>query len=260
MMGGQATEQGDCSRFKGIIPHSCQKKPTIVDFLPGTPYNQQIANCCKGGVISSWIQDPANAASSFQITVGQAGTSNKTVRLPKNFTLQAPGPGYTCGQAKIVKPSKFFSTPDKRRVTQALSKLFSHSFLLLDGHIFVLFRKLEFQFHFLYLTGNESHFWLIFSWEIFINDSVEEREFKPYQLPIGLWERKWWGDYAVGYLMFCLTKPFLKDAMHNCACRLSPRHMMFILCIQSFCRAKQNNPQPDQFREPWIGEDISLWE
>ncbi|KAK6128169.1 hypothetical protein DH2020_038088 [Rehmannia glutinosa] len=79
MMGGQATEQGDCSRFKGTIPHSCKKSPTIVDLLPGTPYNQQIANCCKAGVISSWVQDPSNAASSFQLSVGQAGTSNKTV-------------------------------------------------------------------------------------------------------------------------------------------------------------------------------------
>ncbi|KAL1553414.1 COBRA-like protein 1 [Salvia divinorum] len=116
--GAQATEQGDCSRFKGNIPHSCLKTPTIVDLLPGTPYNQQSANCCKGGVISSWVQDPANSASSFQLSVGQAGTTNKTVRQPVNFTLLAPGPGYTCGPAKIVKPTRFLS-PDKRRTTQA---------------------------------------------------------------------------------------------------------------------------------------------
>ncbi|GLT46356.1 hypothetical protein SLA2020_201170 [Shorea laevis] len=119
MMGGQTTEQGDCSRFKGTIPHCCKKDPTVVDLLPGTPYNQQIANCCKGGVINSWAQDPATAAASFQLSVGQAGTTNKTVRVPKNFTLKAPGPGYTCGPAKIVKPSKFI-TADKRRFTQAL--------------------------------------------------------------------------------------------------------------------------------------------
>ncbi|XP_059451486.1 COBRA-like protein 1 [Corylus avellana] len=119
MVGGQATEQGDCSRFKGNIPHCCKKSPTIVDLLPGAPYNMQIANCCKGGVLSSWTQDPANAAGSFQLSVGAAGTSNKTVRMPKNFTLKTPGPGYTCGVAKLVKPSKFF-TADKRRVTQAL--------------------------------------------------------------------------------------------------------------------------------------------
>ncbi|XP_051140942.1 protein COBRA-like [Andrographis paniculata] len=119
MMGGQTTEQGDCSRFKGSIPHCCKKDPTVVDLLPGTPYNQQIANCCKGGVINSWVQDPANAASSFQISVGAAGTTNKTVRVPKNFTLRAPGPGYTCGPAKVGKPTKFVST-DGRRTTQAM--------------------------------------------------------------------------------------------------------------------------------------------
>ncbi|KAK4740922.1 hypothetical protein SAY87_024510 [Trapa incisa] len=119
MVGGQATEQGDCSRYKGNIPHCCKKDPTIVDLLPGTPYNQQIANCCKGGVISSWVQDPTNAASSFQLSVGAAGTTNKTVKLPKNLTLKTPGPGYTCGPAKIVRPTTFF-TQDKRRTTQAM--------------------------------------------------------------------------------------------------------------------------------------------
>jgi len=39
--------------------------------------------------------------------------------LPRNFTLRAPGPGYTCGPAKIVRPTQFITT-DKRRVTQAL--------------------------------------------------------------------------------------------------------------------------------------------
>ncbi|MBA0686487.1 hypothetical protein Goari_014087 [Gossypium aridum] len=120
MMGGETTEQGDCSRFKGNnIPHCCNKHPTVVDLLPGTPYNQQIANCCKGGVLNSWAQDPATAASSFQLSVGQSGTTNKTVRVPVNFTLKAPGPGYTCGPAKIVKPSRFV-TRDGRRETQAM--------------------------------------------------------------------------------------------------------------------------------------------
>ncbi|KAL5739257.1 hypothetical protein ACOSP7_028169 [Xanthoceras sorbifolium] len=119
MVGGQTTQQGDCSRYKGNIPHCCKKNPTVVDLMPGTPYNQQIANCCRGGVLNSWVQDPATALSSFQLSVGAAGTSNKTVGVPKNFTLKAPGPGYTCGPAKIVKPSKFVSA-DKRRITQAL--------------------------------------------------------------------------------------------------------------------------------------------
>ncbi|WVZ09898.1 hypothetical protein V8G54_014428 [Vigna mungo] len=119
VVGGQTTEQGDCSRFKGNIPHCCKKDPTVVDLLPGTPYNQQIANCCTGGVLTSWAQDPEHAITSFQLSVGSAGTTNKTVKLPRNFTLKAPGPGYTCGPAKIVKPTKFI-TKDKRRTTQAL--------------------------------------------------------------------------------------------------------------------------------------------
>ncbi|KAK8686233.1 hypothetical protein V6N13_125260 [Hibiscus sabdariffa] len=119
MVGAQATEQGDCSKFKGNVPHCCKRNPTVVDLLPGVPYNQQIANCCKGGVVSSWGQDSSAAVSSFQLSVGLSGTSNKTVKLPLNFTLLGPGLGYTCSQAKIV-PSTVFLTPDGRRKTQAL--------------------------------------------------------------------------------------------------------------------------------------------
>ena len=125
MVGAQTTEQGDCSKFKANIPHCCEKTPTVVDLLPGVPYNQQIANCCKAGVVAAWGQDPAGSVSSFQVSVGQAGTSNKTVKLPKNFTLLGPGPGYTCGPAKIV-PSTIYLTPDHRRKTQAMSMSLLH--------------------------------------------------------------------------------------------------------------------------------------
>lgn len=121
MVGAQATEQGDCSKFKGIVPHCCKRNPKISDFLPGVPYNQQFSNCCKGGVLASWGQDPTTSVSAFQVSVGLAGTSNKTVKLPKNFTLLGPGPGYTCGPAKKV-PSTLFLTADRRRRTQALSE------------------------------------------------------------------------------------------------------------------------------------------
>ena len=121
MVGAQTTEQGDCSKFKGNVPHCCKKIPTVVDLLPGVPYNQQFSNCCKGGVVGAWGQDPSSAVSQFQVSVGLAGTTNKTVKLPKNFTLLGPGPGYSCGPAKIV-PSTVFLTTDKRRKTQALSK------------------------------------------------------------------------------------------------------------------------------------------
>eukprot|EP00252_Welwitschia_mirabilis_P006430 TRINITY_DN17318_c0_g1_i1.p1 TRINITY_DN17318_c0_g1~~TRINITY_DN17318_c0_g1_i1.p1 ORF type:complete len:421 (-),score=27.27 TRINITY_DN17318_c0_g1_i1:30-1112(-) len=119
MVGAQAKEQGDCSRYKGTIPHCCMKTPTIVDLLPGVPYNQQVANCCRGGVISSYLQDPKTSVSSFQIVVGNAGTNNKTVRAPRNFTLTAPGGGYSCSAAKKVTPSKYLSQ-DGRRYTQVL--------------------------------------------------------------------------------------------------------------------------------------------
>ena len=121
MMGAQATEQGDCSRYRNSPPHCCQKTPTIIDLLPGTPYNQQIANCCTGGVINP------GAHSSFQVSVGKAGNTNKTVKLPVNFTLLAPGHGYKCGPAAIGKRTKFI-TPDGRRVTQAMSKYYKSYF------------------------------------------------------------------------------------------------------------------------------------
>ncbi|KAL9685857.1 hypothetical protein QQ045_023311 [Rhodiola kirilowii] len=141
IVGAQTTEQGDCSKFKGNIPHCCQRTPSVVDLLPGVPYNQQIANCCKGGVVASWGQDPAAAVSAFQVSVGLAGTSNKTVKLPKNFTLLGPGPGYTCGPAKVV-PSTVFLSPDRRRKTQALSKypcfrnLFLHFMFRVEKYFF----------------------------------------------------------------------------------------------------------------------------
>ncbi|KAK9021303.1 hypothetical protein V6N11_011301 [Hibiscus sabdariffa] len=119
MVGAQITEQGDCSKFKGNVPHCCMRKPVVVDLLPGVPYNQQFSNCCKAGVVSAWGQDPTNSVSAFQVSVGLAGTSNKTVKLPTNFTLLGPGTGYTCGPAKVV-PSTVYLTPDHRRKTQAL--------------------------------------------------------------------------------------------------------------------------------------------
>lgn len=123
IVGAQAVEQGDCSKFKLNIPHSCKRDPAVVDLLPNPPFNQQFANCCKGGMVAAWGQDPSAAVSQFQITVGLSGTSNKTVKLPKNFTLLGPGPGYTCGPAKLV-PSTRFLTPDGLRRSQALSEFF----------------------------------------------------------------------------------------------------------------------------------------
>ncbi|KAI3518079.1 hypothetical protein L1887_06459 [Cichorium endivia] len=67
MRGAEATEQGNCSAYLGKpqLPHSCEREPAIIDLLPGTPYNMQVQNCCKGGVLSSFIQDPENSMSTF---------------------------------------------------------------------------------------------------------------------------------------------------------------------------------------------------
>lgn len=127
MVGAQVTAQGDCSKFKANIPHSCKKTPSVVDLLPGVPMNQRFSDCCKSGVMASWGQDPSAAVSAFQLSVGHSGTSNKTVTPPKNFYLLGPGPGYTCSAATIVPPSVSFS-PDGRRTTQAMSKFTSSIF------------------------------------------------------------------------------------------------------------------------------------
>ncbi|XP_030459339.1 COBRA-like protein 6 isoform X2 [Syzygium oleosum] len=122
MAGAQATLQGNCSRFMGNLPHSCEKKPVIVDLLPGAPYNMQVANCCKGGVLSSLIQDPSKYGATFQMSVGAASTYNASntsslYSIPANFTIELPG--YTCGPPREVPPSRFTSDGG-RRWTQAI--------------------------------------------------------------------------------------------------------------------------------------------
>ncbi|KAJ8513473.1 hypothetical protein OPV22_003907 [Ensete ventricosum] len=117
MRGAEATNQGNCSKFKGdSIPHCCEKSPTIVDLPPGTPYNMQTKNCCRGGVLSSLAQDPSLAKASFQMTMESANISSPATGKPSNFTLGIPG--YTCSNATVVAPSKF--QVDKQRTTQAL--------------------------------------------------------------------------------------------------------------------------------------------
>ncbi|KAK9906215.1 hypothetical protein M0R45_002715 [Rubus argutus] len=50
---------------------------------------------------------------------GLVGMAAMTVFPPENFTLEAPGPGYTCGPAHVVNPSRY-PYADGRRHTQAL--------------------------------------------------------------------------------------------------------------------------------------------
>jgi hypothetical protein len=114
-MGAQATEKGNCSKFGGITIDSCKTHPTIIDSIPG-----DIGNCCKGGVLSAWSQDPTKAVSLFQINVG-VNHPRKTLKVPpQNFTFKVPGQDYTCEPTKIVKPTRYTY---KKMVSHALSKL-----------------------------------------------------------------------------------------------------------------------------------------
>lgn len=121
MLGAQTTMQGDCSMFhSNPLPHCCDRRPVVIDLLPLPPESMRIANCCKGGVLPSFGQDPENALAVFQVAVGGAGNTNTTVVLPENFTLSSSssGPGYTCSPAMQVPKSQFLA-PDGRRSTEA---------------------------------------------------------------------------------------------------------------------------------------------
>lgn len=118
MWGAEATEQGNCTRFRGgQLPHSCEKKPSIVDLMPGAPYNLQVSNCCKGGVLTSLIQDPTKHLSSFRMIVGAVSNNGTDINMPENFTLGLPG--YTCGNPFEVSATRF-RQDGGRRYTQAL--------------------------------------------------------------------------------------------------------------------------------------------
>ncbi|KAA8545494.1 hypothetical protein F0562_020278 [Nyssa sinensis] len=128
MWGAEATEQGNCSAFKGgQLPHCCDKEPVIIDLLPGAPYNKQVANCCKGGVISSMTQDPDKYLAAFQMNIGVSSTNTSSTSMPAgNFALGLPG--YTCGDPDEVPPSKFMED-NGRRKTQAVGSLAAFSFV-----------------------------------------------------------------------------------------------------------------------------------
>ncbi|CAI9103801.1 OLC1v1002359C1 [Oldenlandia corymbosa var. corymbosa] len=124
MTGAETTEQGNCSAFKSKqLPHCCDRQPVIVDLLPGAPFNKQVANCCKGGVLSSMTQNPSKYGASFQMTIGSFnasvnGTTGEALTgFPQNFSIGLPG--YTCGEPLQVPPSKFIEDRGRRR-TQAL--------------------------------------------------------------------------------------------------------------------------------------------
>ncbi|KAG5525837.1 hypothetical protein RHGRI_032206 [Rhododendron griersonianum] len=98
ILGAESTEQGNCpAALRGKnLPHCCDKQPVIIDLLPSAPFNSRVANCCKGGVLSSFTQDPGKSGAAFQMSIGDPSlTSGNNIIKPENFTLGLPG--YTCG-------------------------------------------------------------------------------------------------------------------------------------------------------------------
>ncbi|XP_027338064.1 COBRA-like protein 6 [Abrus precatorius] len=118
ILGAEATEQGNCSRFRGQQkPHCCEKEPVIVDLMAGAPYNMQSANCCKGGVLTSITQDVTKHGATFQMNYMKASVGDTgAFSMPENFTLGIPG--YSCGTPFQVPPTKF--TKDGHRWQQVL--------------------------------------------------------------------------------------------------------------------------------------------
>ncbi|XVF45459.1 hypothetical protein PTKIN_Ptkin02bG0208300 [Pterospermum kingtungense] len=104
MSGAFATIQGNCSSFKFQTPHSCQKSPVIADLTPDALPENRTDDCCRGGLLASWALDPSKSFSSFEMMVGNLG-ENPKVQPPRNLTLMASGPGYTCGLVKDTDPT-----------------------------------------------------------------------------------------------------------------------------------------------------------
>ncbi|KAF7126618.1 hypothetical protein RHSIM_Rhsim11G0126400 [Rhododendron simsii] len=120
ILGAESTEQGNCpaALMGKNLPHCCDKQPVIIDLLPSAPFNSRVANCCKGGVLSSFTQDPGKSGAAFQMSIGDPSlTSGNNIITPENFTLGLSG--YTCGDPVEVPPSKFVED-DGRRQTQAI--------------------------------------------------------------------------------------------------------------------------------------------
>lgn len=128
MSGAFAVQQGNCSSFKFQVPHSCKKDPLIVDLMPDALPQKRTDGCCNGGILAAWAINPSMSYSSFEVTVGNL-EQNTTGYKPKNLTLVAPGPGYTCSQVMDIDPT-VSSVIGGRRQEQVFSKYFIIEFNL----------------------------------------------------------------------------------------------------------------------------------
>ncbi|KAK6128160.1 hypothetical protein DH2020_038090 [Rehmannia glutinosa] len=90
MVGAQTTEQGDCSKFKGNVPHCCKRNPTVVDLLPEYLTINRLPIAAKAG---RGLMGPRPSSYSFQVGVGLAELPTRRLKLPKNFTLLGPWTG-----------------------------------------------------------------------------------------------------------------------------------------------------------------------
>ncbi|KAI3861450.1 hypothetical protein MKW98_000402 [Papaver atlanticum] len=116
MVGAFATQQGNCSAFKNqMIPHSCKKNPIIADLMEDARAEKRSENCCHGGLLSAWAIDSSKSLSIFEIVVGNL-EGNSSGHMPRNLTLMAPGPGYTCGAFGDTDPTVYLDNDGRREM------------------------------------------------------------------------------------------------------------------------------------------------
>lgn len=92
-VGAEGTQQGNDLVGEYTRP---KNRVSVVDLPPQTKAKYKVANCCKGGMISSWYKeaDLAKSSSSFQITVGRVNT--RYHRPPYLVRFTSPRSEYIC--------------------------------------------------------------------------------------------------------------------------------------------------------------------
>ncbi|KAL5791133.1 hypothetical protein ACOSQ2_006021 [Xanthoceras sorbifolium] len=115
MSGAFATQKGNCSSLSFQDAHCCKKDPAIVDLSPDASTESMSEGCCKSGLLSAYAINPAKSFSSFEITVANLFT-NTSFFAPKNLTIMAPGPGYTCGSLEDTDPTVYHDIDGRREV------------------------------------------------------------------------------------------------------------------------------------------------